>query len=278
MNKILSVQDLTVEFKTSQNINTAVNNLSFSVNQGETFGIVGESGSGKSVTALSILKLLSSNAVVSNGVINYKDKDILGMSSKGIQSLRGNEISMIFQDPMTSLNPVFTIGHQIQDVVLRHSNLSYFQSKKLTLDLLSRVGMSHPEKKFKMYPHEFSGGMRQRVLIAMAIACNPSILIADEPTTALDVSTQSEILNLLKDIQQTSGMTILFITHDLGIIANTCQRMIVMCRGNKVEEGTVESVFANPQHSYTIQLLNSLPSNMNKSSSIRRVGGVYCNG
>lgn len=272
MSNILTVNDLTIRFSTRSDSITAVEKLNFNVEKEDIFGIVGESGSGKSVTALSVLGLLSENAIIDSGRIIYEEKDILKLNEDDMRKIRGKKISMIFQDPMTSLNPVFKIGDQIKDVLLRHEKMSSNCAKSRVIQLLKDVGVPDPVKRYNSYPHEFSGGMRQRVMIAMAIACNPEVLIADEPTTALDVSTQRDILKLLLQVKKQYDMTIIIITHDLGIIANLCNRMIVMRNGKKIEEGDVLTVFENPKSPYTLELLNSLPKNLNAQ---KLVGGVY---
>lgn len=263
MSELLEVKDLHISFTTKDNLIQAVDNISFSLHQGEILGIVGESGSGKSVTALSILRLLSSNANIDKGSVLFKGENLLSKSNEVMRHIRGNEISMIFQDPMTSLNPLFSIGKQINDVIRRHQNVSYKKAKIMVIDNLKDVGVPQPAKRYNSYPHEFSGGMRQRVMIAMALACHPDLLIADEPTTALDVSTQSEILKLLLKMKEELGASIMLITHDLGVVANMCSRVIVMRKGSIVESGSVEQIFNEPQHPYTIELLNSLPSVLN---------------
>lgn len=263
MSELLEVKDLHISFTTKDNLIQAVDNISFSLHQGEILGIVGESGSGKSVTALSILRLLSSNANIDKGSVLFKGENLLSKSNEVMRHIRGNEISMIFQDPMTSLNPLFSIGKQINDVIRRHQNVSYKKAKIMVIDNLKDVGVPQPAKRYNSYPHEFSGGMRQRVMIAMALACHPDLLIADEPTTALDVSTQSEILKLLLKMKEELGTSIMLITHDLGVVANMCSRVIVMRKGSIVESGSVEQIFNEPQHPYTIELLNSLPSVLN---------------
>lgn len=263
MSNLIEIKDLKISFTTKDSLIQAVDNISFSLHEGEILGIVGESGSGKSVTALSILRLLSSNATIANGSILFKNENLLNKSNEVMRYIRGNRISMIFQDPMTSLNPLFTIGRQINDVIRRHQNVSYKKAKTMVIESLKDVGVPYPDKRYNSYPHEFSGGMRQRVMIAMALACRPDLLIADEPTTALDVSTQSEILRLLLKMKNDLGTSIMLITHDLGVVANMCSRVIVMRQGKIVESGGVEEIFNNPQHPYTIELLNSLPSVLN---------------
>lgn len=243
MTEILNVKNLSVEFVTKKEIVNAIADVSLKVYPGEVVGIVGESGSGKSVTASSILRLLPRNSNVKSGRILYEGQNILEMSRKELLNLRGNKISMIFQNPMTSLNPVFTVGSQMNDVIRRHQNKSASEAKKLGIEMFKSVDIPLAEQRYNMYPHEFSGGMRQRVMIAMALACDPDLLIADEPTTALDVSTQSEILKLLIKLKEEHHLSILLITHDLGVIANTCSRVYVMRQGNIIEEGDVNTIF-----------------------------------
>ncbi|ATP40518.1 ABC transporter ATP-binding protein [Solibacillus sp. R5-41] len=258
--KLLTVNDLRVSFITGESEFEAVKGVSFHVNKGETLGIVGESGSGKSVTARSIMRLLPSPpSFLKSGTITFQDKNLITQSEKQMEGIRGKDISMIFQDPMTSTNPTIRIGEQIAEGLIKHQGLSKQQAYEKTIELLKLVGIKNSEERYEQYPHEFSGGMRQRVMIAMALACNPSLLIADEPTTALDVTIQAQILSLMKQIQERLGTSIILITHDLGVVAGMCDRVIVMKEGEIVEEGTTEEIFANPQHPYTINLLNALP-------------------
>lgn len=256
---LLQVNDLTVSFFNRHSEVQAVRGISFEVRPGEILGVVGESGSGKSVTAHAILRLLKESGRITGGDIRYRGESLLGKSEAEMRRLRGNDIAMIFQDPMTSLNPVFTIGSQISDIIRRHQGVSKVQANKAAVEMLRLVGIPSPEKRCRNYPHEFSGGMRQRVLIAMALSCHPRLLIADEPTTALDVTIQAEILQLLLDLKEKLQTSILFITHDLGVVANTCSRVIVMYGGLIMEKGTVSEVFRRPLHPYTVGLLNSLP-------------------
>jgi oligopeptide transport system ATP-binding protein len=239
----------------------AVRGVSFDLKAGETLGIVGESGSGKSVTCMSILKLLASTGQISDGEVLYHDEDLVQMSMKEIRKIRGDKISMIFQDPMTSLNPLIPTGKQITEMLkIHYPKMTKQQLKNRVLELFDQVKIPEPEKRYKQYPHEFSGGMRQRVMIAMALACNPEILIADEPTTALDVTIQDQILKLLRTLQAELNMSILFITHDLGVVAELCSRVIVMYGGLIMEEALIDDLFENPAHPYTMGLLKSIPN------------------
>lgn len=258
--KTLSVDNLTVHFQGRERSVVAVNDLSFFVRSNETLGIVGESGCGKSVTSLAIMRLLANAARVVNGTVEFQGMDLLTLSEQQMRSIRGNAISMIFQEPMTSLNPVFTVGRQIAESIVKHQGKTYRQAMLDARDLLDLVQVSDAQKRLHSYPHELSGGMRQRVMIAIALACKPHLLIADEPTTALDVTIQAQILHILKDIQEQLGMAIVLITHDLGVVAEACDRVLVMYAGNKVEEGTVSDVLYRPQHPYTRALIRALPS------------------
>lgn len=259
-NTLLEVKDLQVSFIGDEKEFEAVKGISFHVEKGETLGIVGESGSGKSVTARSIMRLLPSPpSFLKSGEINFQGRNLVEQSEKEMESVRGQHISMIFQDPMTSLNPTIRIGEQIAESLKKHQQVSKDEAYKKTIELLELVGIKQSEKRYKQYPHEFSGGMRQRAMIAMALACNPSLLIADEPTTALDVTIQAQILTLMKNMQEKLGTSIILITHDLGVVAGMCDRVIVMKEGEIVEEGTTEEIFNNPKHDYTKRLLNALP-------------------
>lgn len=256
---LLEVTDLRTSFFTDDGEVKAVDGVSFVLPKGKTLGIVGESGSGKSITALSILKLIADNGKIVGGEIHYKGKDLLTYSDKQMRDIRGNAISMIFQEPMTSLNPVFTVGQQISESIMKHQNLSKKVALVKSVELLKLVGIPSPDKRIKQYPYELSGGMRQRVMIAMALACNPEILIADEPTTALDVTIQAQILRLIRDLQTRLGMSVIMITHDLGVVAETCDYVAVMYAGQVVEYSDVVTLFQKPKHPYTIGLMNSLP-------------------
>lgn len=260
--KVLKVEDLVVEFNTSKGKITAVNGVNFEVEAGKTIGIVGESGSGKSVTALAIMGLIPSPpGRVRSGKIDFKGEDLAKASSQTMRRIRGNKIAMIFQEPMTSLNPVFTVGNQITEVLeLHQSELNKEQRNKKAIELLKLVGIPSPEKRVKEYPHQLSGGMRQRVMIAMALACEPDVLIADEPTTALDVTIQAQILELMNKLQTELGMGIIMITHDLGVVAETCDHVAVMYCGQIVESAEVKTLFNSPQHPYTKGLIDSIPS------------------
>lgn len=258
--KILEIQDLRVSFITGESEFEAVKGVNFYVNKGETVGIVGESGSGKSVTARSIMRLLPSPpSFLKSGTILFQGDNLVTQSEKQMEAIRGKDISMIFQDPMTSTNPTIRVGEQIAEGLMKHQKLSKKQAYEKTIELLKSVGIKNSEERYHQYPHEFSGGMRQRVMITMALACNPALLIADEPTTALDVTIQAQILSIMKQMQERLGTSIILITHDLGVVAGMCDRVIVMKEGEIVEEGTTEEIFANPQHPYTKRLLHALP-------------------
>ncbi len=257
--KKLQVNQLITEFKTKKGILKAVNGISFDVFKGKTLGIVGESGSGKSMTALSIMQLLPKNKATTQGEILFDGINLLGLQENQMQKIRGNKIAMIFQEPMTSLNPVFTIGYQIAEVLILHKKMDQEQAHKRSIQLLAQVGIPRPEELVNAYPHQISGGQRQRVMIAIALACDPDILIADEPTTALDVTIQAQILNLMVKLQKEKGMSIIFITHDLGVVAQICHQVAVMYAGKVVEYTSVENLFARPMHPYTKGLLQSIP-------------------
>lgn len=256
---VLQVRDLRTSFFTDEGEVKAVDGVSFDVPKGKTLGIVGESGSGKSITSLSILQLLASNGKIVGGEILFKGEDLTKLSDREMREIRGNDIAMIFQEPMTSLNPVFTVGFQISEALIKHKKMNKKQAMERSVELLRLVGISSPETRVNSYPHELSGGMRQRVMIAIALACDPEILIADEPTTALDVTIQAQILRLIRDLQDDIGMSVIFITHDLGVVAQTCDYVGVMYAGQIVEYTDVYSLFKHPKHPYTIGLLNSLP-------------------
>lgn len=259
--KILEVKNLRTSFRTDEGEVTAVEDVSFDVYKGKTLGIVGESGCGKSVTSLSIMRLIPNPpGRIVGGQILYQGKDLLKLSPAEMRRIRGNEISMIFQEPMTSLNPVFTIGNQISEAIDLHQDLSKKETWNKAIEMLRLVGIPHPEKRVFDYPHQLSGGMRQRVMIAMALSCNPQVLIADEPTTALDVTIQAQILDLLRDLQQKVGMALILITHDLGVVAEVADEVVVMYAGRVVEQGLVKEIFGNPKMPYTKGLLNSIPT------------------
>ncbi|MCM3725672.1 ABC transporter ATP-binding protein [Neobacillus cucumis] len=260
MDKILEVKDLNISFHTFSGEVKAIRGVSFDLIKGETLAIVGESGSGKSVTSKSIMGLLpAQNSEIKSGHILFGGKDLTKLSDKQMQKIRGHEISMIFQDPMTSLNPTMKIGNQITEPLIKHQNMSKHAAKERAIELLRLVGIPKPEIRVNQYPHQFSGGMRQRVVIAIALACNPKVLIADEPTTALDVTIQAQILELMKDLQKKIDTSIIFITHDLGVVANVADRVAVMYGGKIVEIGTSDEIFYNPQHPYTWGLISSMP-------------------
>lgn len=265
MEKLLEVKNLKVSFFTDLGETQAVKDAGFAIEKGDFFGIVGESGSGKSVTTKSILRLGTSNCKVLGGEILFKGEDILKKNAAELREIRGGEIAMIFQDSLSALNPVYTVGSKMVELIRRHTKMSKAEAKKRAVELLAAVGITDPEKSMKSYPHELSGGMRQRVMIAMAMSSNPQILIADEPTTALDVTIQAQILHLLLDLQKKNGMSIILITHDLGVVAQTCKRVAVMCGGYVVEEGAGEDIFLHPGHPYTQALIASMP----------RVGGTF---
>lgn len=257
---LLEVQNLKTGFKTDDGSFRAVDDVSFYVKKGQTLGIVGESGCGKSVTSLSVMRLIQKPGTIESGKILFKGQDLLKISEDKMRSVRGNEIAMIFQEPMTSLNPVYTIGDQIEEAILLHQKeLSKQQARERAVEMLRLVGIPAPEKRFHEYPHQLSGGMRQRVMIAMAISCNPELLIADEPTTALDVTIQAQILDLMRKLQKDFNAGMILITHDLGVVAEMCQEVAVMYAGRIVEFGTVEDIFYRPKHPYTRGLLDSIP-------------------
>lgn len=276
MEKLLEVKDLAVSFKTYFGEVEAVRGVSFHVNKGETVALVGESGCGKSVTASSIMQLLPMPpAFYKRGQILFEGEDIVKKSEKEMQEIRGNKISMIFQDPMTSLNPTMRIGKQIVEGLVKHQKLSAKEAEEKAIEMLNLVSVPQPEKRIKQYPHEFSGGMRQRVMIALAMVSNPKLLIADEPTTALDVTVQAQILDLMKSIQEKLGTSIILITHDLGVVADMCDRVIVMYGGQLMEEGTVYEIFNNPKHPYTRKLLGSVPRlDMSRSETLHSIPGT----
>ncbi|MDD4438304.1 MAG: ABC transporter ATP-binding protein, partial [Tissierellia bacterium] len=270
---LLSVNELHTSFFTSSGEVKAVNGISFNLEEGKVLGIVGESGSGKSVTAYSILQILTNPGRIVSGSIKLKGKELVGCSKETMQKIRGNQISIIFQDPMTSLNPVFTIGNQLMEAILLHTNRNKEQAKRRAIEMLELVGVNEPEKRIEQYPHEFSGGMRQRVMIAMALACEPDILIADEPTTALDVTIQAQILDLMKELQKKLRMAIILITHDLGVVAEMCDDIIVMYAGQISERGTSDDIFYNPKHEYTKGLLKSIPTVQDEKQRLKPIGG-----
>lgn len=256
---LLSVDDLKVRFKTEDGYVSTVNGVSFDVEKGETLAIVGESGSGKSVTSLALMGILPANGEVYNGELRFEDKDLRNLTKKQYRQLRGNEIAMIFQEPMTALNPVFTIGYQLRETLMLHYKLSKDQAQKKGIEMLETVGIPDAEKVMGRFPHQLSGGMRQRVMIAMALSCNPKLLIADEPTTALDVTIQAQILTLLRNLKEKSNTSIMIITHDLGVVAELADRVIVMYAGEVVEQAPINELFERPLHPYTQGLMASIP-------------------
>ena len=270
---LLSVKDLKTSFFTPSGEVKAVNGVSYEVEKGKVLGIVGESGSGKSVSAYSVLQILANPGKIVGGSITLEGEELVGIKEKGMAKIRGNKISIIFQDPMTSLNPVFTIGDQLMEAIMLHTDRNRKQAKERAIEMLQLVGVNEPEKRIKQYPHQFSGGMRQRVMIAMALACEPDILIADEPTTALDVTIQAQILDLMKDLQKKLGMAIILITHDLGVVAEMCDEVIVMYAGQICERGTAEEIFYNPKHEYTLGLMRSIPTVSDEKTKLQPIGG-----
>lgn len=274
--KLLEVKDLHVSFKTYAGEVKAVRGINFTVNKGECVGIVGESGCGKSVTSQSIMQLLKTPpALYKQGSIVFEGENLLKKKEKEMQGIRGNSISMIFQDPMTTLNPTQKIGKQIAEVLIEHKNMSKKEAYEEAEKMLELVAMAEPKKRMNQYPHEFSGGMRQRAMIAIALACSPKLLIADEPTTALDVTVQAQILELLQEIQKKVQMSIMLITHDLGVVAKMCDRVVVMYAGQIVEQGTVDEIFKNPTHPYTKGLLKAVPRmDMNRKEALTTIIGT----
>jgi peptide/nickel transport system ATP-binding protein len=256
---LLDVRDLSVSFRTENGLVRAVDRLSLSISVGEVVGIVGESGSGKTVSMMAVMRLIRDPNAVVEGKVLLRGQDLMKLSQREMRDVRGGEIAMIFQDPMTALTPVYTVGWQIAEQLRAHERLSRRQARGRTIELLAEVGISNPARRIDDYPHEFSGGMRQRVMIAMALSCNPSLLIADEPTTALDVTIQAQILELMKRLQRDYGSSILLITHDMGVVSDLAERVTVMYAGSVVEEGPKAAVFHDPQHPYTWGLIGSIP-------------------
>ncbi len=271
---LLEVRDLHTSFFTDAGEVKAVNGVSFNLDRGQTLGIVGESGSGKSVTAYSIMQILAPAGKIVSGSIKLDGKELIGAGEQVMRDVRGNKISIIFQDPMTSLNPTYTIGHQIMEAILLHTNRTKEQAWDRAVEMLKLVGVNDPEKRMKQYPHEHSGGMRQRVMIAMALACEPDILIADEPTTALDVTIQAQILELMQKLQKELGMAIIMITHDLGVVAQMCDEIVVMYAGSYCERGTADEIFYNPCHEYTKGLLRSIPTVSTMGQKLQPITGT----
>jgi len=260
MEKILELKNLQTYYSTESGIAKAVDGVSFSLGRNQTLGIVGESGSGKSVTALSVMRLVPMPpGYFAGGEILWKGNDLLKLSEEQMRRLRGNDIAMIFQEPMSSLNPVFTCGNQIMEQILLHQRINHAEAKARSIELLHLVGIPNPAERFSSYPHELSGGMRQRVMIAMALSCNPALLIADEPTTALDVTVQAQILDLIGKLKADTGMSVMLITHDFGVIAELCEEVLVMYASRVIEKGAVQQLFNNPLHPYTRGLLKSIP-------------------
>ncbi|MCQ2499441.1 MAG: ABC transporter ATP-binding protein [Lachnospiraceae bacterium] len=274
---MLSVQDLYTSFKTDSGEVCAVNGVSFNLDPGEVLGIVGESGSGKSVTAYSIMQILAENATIKSGKILYKGEDITKWDERKLRGFRGKCCSIIFQDPMTSLNPVFTVGNQIMEAIRLHTDKKGDEIKNRAIEMLQMVGINEPEKRLKQYPFELSGGMRQRVMIAMALACEPDVLIADEPTTALDVTIQAQILDEIQRLQKEMGMAMILVTHDLGVIADMCDNIVVMYGGRICERGTADEIFYNAKHEYTKGLLRSIPNLNNMKKRLEPIEGTPIN-
>lgn len=271
---LLEVNDLRTSFFTDAGEVKAVNGISFQLDRGKVLGIVGESGSGKSVTAYSIMQILASTGKIVGGSIKLDGEELVNAGEKKMRKVRGNKISIIFQDPMTSLNPTHTIGHQLTEAILLHTGRNKKQAKERAVEMLRLVNINEPEKRMKQYPHELSGGMRQRVVIAMALACEPDILIADEPTTALDVTIQAQILDLMTSLQKELGMAIIMITHDLGVVAQMCDEVIVMYAGSICEQGTADEIFYNPCHEYTKGLLRSIPTTNTFGQKLKPITGT----
>ena len=271
---LLSVKDLHTSFFTDAGEVRAVNGMSFDLDRGRTLGIVGESGSGKSVTAYSILQILADTGRIVSGSIQLDGQELVNAGEKVMHDIRGNRISIIFQDPMTSLNPVYTVGNQLMEAIMLHTDRNKEQAWDRAVEMLRMVNVNSPERRMKQYPHEFSGGMRQRVMIAMALACEPDILIADEPTTALDVTIQAQILELMQSLQKELGMAIIMITHDLGVVAQMCDEVIVMYAGGICEKGSVDDIFYRPKHEYTKGLLHSIPTAANSGQKLEPIAGT----
>ena len=269
---LLRIEDLTIHFPTEEGDVRAVNGVSLSVEAGQTLGLVGETGAGKTTTALGILLLVPEPGQVESGSIIYKDRDIMTMSEKEVQDIRGNEISMIFQDPMTALNPVMTVGDQVAEVILRHQNCTKVEAQQRMIDILGKVGIG-PDRASD-YPHQFSGGMKQRVVIAIALACNPKLLLADEPTTALDVTIQAQVMRMINDLKREFNTSMILITHDLGIVAESCDQVAIMYAGEIVEYGSLEDIFDHTAHPYTKGLFNSIPSLDKDTERLQPIQGL----
>ena len=271
---LLKVRNLQTSFFTDAGEVKAVNGISFNLDRGKVLGIVGESGSGKSVTAYSIMQILAPTGKIVGGSIEFDGEELIGASEKKMKEIRGNKISIIFQDPMTSMNPTYTVGHQLEEAILLHTNRNKEEAKARAVEMLRLCNVNEPEKRVNQYPHELSGGMRQRAMIAMALACEPDILIADEPTTALDVTIQAQILDLMKDLQKELGMAIIMITHDLGVVAQLCDEVIVMYAGGICEQGTADEIFYHPAHEYTKGLMRSIPTADTAGKKLQPITGT----
>ena len=271
---MLEVKDLRTSFFTPAGEVKAVNGVSFYLDHGKVLGIVGESGSGKSVTAYSIMQILEKTGKIVGGSVKFNGQELVGATEKEMKKIRGNKISIIFQDPMTSLNPTYTIGRQLMEAIMLHTPRNRQQAKERAIEMLRLVNINEPEKRMNQYPFEFSGGMRQRIMIAMALACEPDILIADEPTTALDVTIQAQILELMQKLQKELGMAIIMITHDLGVVAQMCDEVIVMYAGSICEQGTADEIFYNPKHEYTKGLMRSIPTVDSDGSRLQPITGT----
>ncbi len=274
MAALLEVKDLHTSFFTPAGEVKAVNGVSFNLDRRKVLGIVGESGSGKSVTAYSVMQILERTGKIVSGSIRFDGQELVNAGEKVMKAVRGNRISIIFQDPMTSLNPTYTIGRQLMEAILLHTDRDRKQARERAVEMLRLVNINEPEKRMHQYPFEFSGGMRQRIMIAMALACEPDILIADEPTTALDVTIQAQILELMKSLQEELGMAIIMITHDLGVVAQLCDEVIVMYAGSICEQGTADEIFYNPKHEYTKGLLRSIPTAATAGTRLRPISGT----
>ena len=271
---LLEVNELRTSFFTDAGEVRAVDGVSFQLERGKVLGIVGESGSGKSVTAYSIMQILAPTGKIIGGSVKLDGQELVNAGEKVLRTVRGNKISIIFQDPMTSLNPTYTVGHQLMEAILLHTKRNKQQARERALEMLRLVNINQPEKRLKQYPFELSGGMRQRVMIAMALACEPDILIADEPTTALDVTIQAQILDLMRDLQKQLGMAIIMITHDLGVVAQMCDEVVVMYAGSICEQGTADEIFYNPRHEYTKGLMRSIPTADTKGQRLQPITGT----